>query len=140
MNENECLWDRRMLALQVFSKYAHRVDDGDLEGWSHLFSDNAVFRSRTRRLEGRDAILAYIRQSRRDGEESTARHIVTNVEVQEGDDPTQAQLRADFLHMRRRESEVFVEMVGTYRSSIQWEGDHWLIADHEVSFLYEGTS
>jgi hypothetical protein len=78
----------------LFSRYCHRVDSGDGEGWAALFTDNGVFEvPGAIRLEGEAQLRGMPGIVLQQGG-GKWRHQVTNLVAEAGDGPDTARVKA----------------------------------------------
>jgi ketosteroid isomerase-like protein len=121
---------------RAYAAYAHRIDDGDIRGWSRLFSEDGVMRVRGTEHRGPESLYRWMAAAREDGVESLGRHLVMNVEVLSAD-TSGAEAVADFLHVVSGSSGAVVEMVGRYLTRFSSTPEGYAFADHEVRLLVD---
>jgi ketosteroid isomerase-like protein len=117
--------------MRTYARYAHTIDDGDIRGWSHIFTDDGVMAVRGNEPQGPDALFSLMAASRKEGVRSLGRHLILNIEVLEADESS-AKAVADFLHVMAGTGGAYIEMVGRYNSTMRRVGDEYKLIRHEV--------
>ena len=115
---------RRMMAA-----YCHRIDDGELAGWSETFEEGATLTIGRQVYEGRPAILAWAECSLAAAVEPT-RHMVTNVEIAlDGDSATAV---SDFMVLS---ASMAILVAGRYDDRLVASPDGWKFAERRIGFF-----
>lgn len=127
---------RELSVHRLYAEYAHRVDDGDLRGWSLLFAEDGVMSIRGAEHAGPSALHALMASGREEGVRSLGRHLIMNVEVTSIENGV-ATAEADFLHVVAGSGGAYIEMIGRYASRMTWVDELWKFARHEVRLLVD---
>lgn len=122
--------------MRAYTAYAHRIDDGDIRGWSQLFTDDGVMSVRGKESQGPDALYGLMASARKEGVRSLGRHLILNIEVAAAT-ASAATAEADFLHVVAGSGGAYIEMIGRYRTSFTRVGDHYKFLRHEVHLLVD---
>jgi hypothetical protein len=126
---------REIAIHKLYAEYAHRVDDGDIKGWSQLWAADGTMVVRGNTHQGPDGVYHYLADARGDGVDPLARHFILNVEPTVNGDT--ARVIADFAHIVASSVGAGLEMVGRYQSDLVWEDDRWKFKRHEVILLVD---
>ncbi len=116
--------------LDLFARYAHRIDRRDFEGFGELFTEDARFALADNTAEGRGAIREFMMGAMKN---PGGTHIITNVSVRAVDAGRYAAV-ADYLVTRRPEPDApfGIALVGVYESVVVLDGDQWRFAEHRI--------
>lgn len=115
----------------VLARYAHLVDNRDLEAWASLFTEDAVFRFGEVECRGRKEIHRWMAERPSSG---AGCHNITNISVEtEGAD--RASATSNWILSRRSEEGQpwQIAAIGTYRDSLVRRDGRWLISEHDIS-------
>jgi uncharacterized protein (TIGR02246 family) len=119
----------------LIARVAHLADQGDLEEYVSLFTEDASWEYPGGPRRGRADILAGARERRRQnvtGPGSATRHIITTLAVQVEDAAT-ATADSNWLFWRDTDSAPTLLNMGHYRDLLRREGGTWRIARREIT-------
>ena len=121
---------------RAYAAYAHRIDDGDLRGWSQLFTDDGIMSVRGKDIVGPEALYQLMVPVRKERARSLFRHLVMNIEVHDASE-TQAHAVADFLHVGAGTGGAYTEMIGRYNTEFARIDGTWKFHRHAVELLVD---
>lgn len=108
--------------------YAMYYDDGRLEDWARLFTDDAEFRAAGRTISGRDAIRSYVDEVREPGRQ--VMHLTGSPLVIEDGFGGRARAWSDFVVF---EPDRAIRQIGRYHDLLTREGDdRWRFRLREI--------
>ena len=126
---------------RLIHTYAHRLDDGDLDGMAALF-EHATFRSvgGETSLRGRDEVRAAFAGSVRfHGATPATQHVTTNLYVEEEPGGERAVAHSAFTVLQATATlPLQVVCAGRYRDEFVCDADGWRFADRLVDLRFIG--
>jgi ketosteroid isomerase-like protein len=119
---------------ELIASYAEYIDEGNLDGYVNNFAPDGVFESRAGRVEGRDAIRAFVQSiftANRAGPTSLLRHVMGFPVIRGGGDRCTARTYV-IIPRRDEDGEIRIPMVGTYRDDIVKIGGRWYFEKRSI--------
>ena len=108
-------------------EYCQTLDDGRFDEWIDLFTTDVVFTVMGHRLEGREALRAFIEPTQQ--VDARGRHMLSEPLVDTDGD--EARVTTDYAFVSR---ENRVTSSGRYHDVLRREPDRWRIASREIVF------
>lgn len=129
-------WAAESEIRNLVARLGHLADDGDLEVYITLFTEDAVWRGPTGTHQGHEDLLAGARQRRADkiqGPGTDTRHVNTTLWV-EVDGPDTARAQSYYLYLRQAGTQSPVlAMSGRYDDTFRRTPDGWKLASRTIS-------
>ncbi len=119
----------------VIARIARLADQGDLEQYVDQFTDDALWNFPPGPRKGRADILAGARERRASGTVgpgSRARHQITTVEVEVGDDGT-ATADSYLTFIVNKTEGPTVAVSGSYHDTFVRQGSRWRLARRDIN-------
>ena len=118
----------------LVGQLAQFSDDGELDEYIELVTEDAVIESGNGERRGRPQILQVAKDRLESGMSGrgTSRHVVTNTIV-EIDDDTTASARSYFLFIRDSATNPTVQYVGRYHDEFRHADGTWRLARRQIS-------
>lgn len=129
------------LIRNLYSQYAHALDDGAADAFADCFTQDAGFWPNTGpfqpdkgRFTGHDALRGFVGATN----DQRPRHLVLNLAI-EVDDPDHATATALFLLLDTSTGDL--RALGQYHDEVRrCEDGRWRLAEKRVSFLWQSTA
>lgn len=106
------------------------LDDGRFDEWVVVFTEDVVFTVMGHRLEGRDAVRAFIEPTQQ--ADDRGRHMLSEPLIDLDEDRGEARVMTDYAFISRN---LRVLSSGRYHDVLRRDGDRWRIASREIVFL-----
>jgi len=118
----------------LLGRYCWLVDHGEWEAWSKCFTPGGAFVTRGNRLEGRDEIVAYVKDEL--AAFSMIRHLsqVPDVELDEGGGSGRARSYFELRAVTRRGADTVA--LGSYVDTLELGEEGWQFAERVAEFEY----
>jgi 3-phenylpropionate/cinnamic acid dioxygenase small subunit len=109
--------------------YCQTLDDGRFDEWIDLFTTDIVFTVMEQRLEGRDALRAFIEPTQQ--ADARGRHMLSEPLIDLDGDGAGAAVTTDYAFVSK---ENHVTSTGRYHDRFRRDADRWRIATREIVF------
>jgi len=131
------LSEREAEAAEVLGRYTTALDTKDWELLVECFTPECAFTASEMVLDGRDAIVEFMRPAHQHLDGSL--HRLTNIRVQMGDDEmtatTASYLDAFIVHRAHRDGPT-CQVIGVYHDRLSRHDGTWRIADRRFELLW----
>ena len=128
------------LIRNLYSRYAHSLDDGDAAGFVDCFTEDAGFHPNTGplqpdrgRFSGHDAIQGFVGATGK----NRPRHLVLNLWIDVRDE-MRATAVALFMLMDTGSGDI--EALGRYDDELRRDADVWRFAEKRVQFVWQSDA
>jgi len=118
---------------RTIADYCQSCDDGRHDEFAACFTPDAVVHLMGKRIEGREAIAAWIAAAQ--PAERRGKHVTINPLVRVDVTQRRATGETDYLFVARRDGRTIVTTAGRYSDAFVPHEDRWLIERREISFL-----
>jgi uncharacterized protein (TIGR02246 family) len=113
---------------RTLAQYCQALDDGRFDDWADLFTDDVVFTVMGHRLEGPDAVRAFVEPTQQ--ADARGRHMLSEPVIDLDGDTARVTTDYAFIAPNHR-----VTSAGRYHDELRREPDRWRIAVREIVFL-----
>ncbi len=124
---------------ELCARYDQTVDNGDVDGWVSLFTEDGTFESPMGAATGHDELRAFLRGYLDSGATRSARH-ATGVHVTEGDGTTAR--HTGYLTVYETHGDAGVVATGVYTDELAKVDGGWKLTHRQLSvdpsFSFEG--
>ena len=118
---------------RTLSEYSQHFDDGHLDAWADLFTEDARFVVSGKVIEGRAAIRGYMASVHAAG--GRGMHVTTNSLVDVDRDGGTAAASTDYLYVRPSGDGVAIIAAGRYHDRLIRDGTAWRFRERTISML-----
>jgi uncharacterized protein (TIGR02246 family) len=118
---------------RTLSEYSQHFDDGRLDAWADLFTEDARFVVAGKVTEGRAAIRGYMASVHAAG--GRGMHVTTNSLVDVDVDGDTAKATTDYLYVRPTADGLAIIAAGRYHDRLVRDGTAWQFRERAISML-----
>ena len=113
---------------RTLAEYCQTLDDGRFDEWAGLFTDDVAFTVMGHRLEGPDAVRAFVEPTQQAADRG--RHMLSEPVIDIDGDTARATTDYAFIAQNHR-----IMSAGRYHDVLRRESGRWRIAVREIVFL-----
>jgi uncharacterized protein (TIGR02246 family) len=121
---------RRLLA-----EYCQLCDDGRLDDWAELYTEDATFSVMGRTYRGRAELKTFMAQAQ--PPDRRGKHVAINPLIDVAPDGSAATAATDYVFVGRGADGLAITSAGRYHDRLVREPDRWRFAERRIVFMGE---